>query len=155
MKTIICIFLLSTVSLLAISQEKSGNDCPMDDEKVKAEKVAFITEKLDLTVKEAQAFWPIYNEFTNKMDVLFKEEHKIAKELKKNMATLSDKELTEKIDRVIAIKEEKADLEQSYHIKYKSVLPIKKVALLYQADRDFRKYLLQKYKDHPCDKDPN
>ena len=30
-------------------------------EKVKALKVAHITEQLDLTAKEAQAFWPVYN----------------------------------------------------------------------------------------------
>ena len=32
-----------------------------DKEKIKALKVAHITEQLDLTAKEAQAFWPVYN----------------------------------------------------------------------------------------------
>jgi hypothetical protein len=31
-------------------------------ERVRAEKVAFLTEEIDLTESEAQVFWPIYNE---------------------------------------------------------------------------------------------
>ncbi|MDD3687894.1 MAG: hypothetical protein PHE56_14175 [Bacteroidales bacterium] len=139
------------VSLSALAQEtKGGKNCPLDDEKIKAEKIAFITAEINLTVKEAQAFWPVYNEFTDKMDALFKEEHKITKEIKKNSATLSDKDLEAKLDRLVEIREERSKLEQTYHEKFKDVLPIKKVAKLYQADREFRKHLLQKYKDHPC-----
>lgn len=35
-------------------------------EKIKALKVAYITEKLDFTTDEAQKFWPIYNTFDEK-----------------------------------------------------------------------------------------
>ena len=31
-------------------------------ERVRAEKVAFLTQEIDLTESEAQVFWPIYNE---------------------------------------------------------------------------------------------
>ncbi len=31
-------------------------------ERVRAEKVAFLTEQIDLTESEAQVFWPIYNQ---------------------------------------------------------------------------------------------
>lgn len=37
-------------------------------ERIKAFKVAFITEKLDLTPKEAQGFWPIYNKYSDDSD---------------------------------------------------------------------------------------
>ncbi|WAC02058.1 hypothetical protein N7U66_20040 [Lacinutrix neustonica] len=33
----------------------------IDKEKVKVLKIAHITEQLDLTAQEAQAFWPVYN----------------------------------------------------------------------------------------------
>jgi len=35
-------------------------------ERIKAQKVAFITERLNLSPEEAQKFWPIYNSFENK-----------------------------------------------------------------------------------------
>ncbi len=154
MKILSIASLLVLISAFSFGQtDKLSKTCPLDDEKIKAEKVAFITERIDLTVKEAQDFWPVYNEFNDKIDVLFKEEHKITKELKKNIATLSDKDIDTKLDRLFAIKNEKNELENTYHEKYLKVLPIKKVALLYQADREFRKHLLQKYKDHPCETD--
>jgi len=146
--SIITILLFSTV-VFGQTAKKTDN-CPLDDEKIKAEKIAFITEKMDLTVKEAQQFWPVYNEFNDKMDALFKEEHKITRELKKGVDVLSDSEIESKLDRLLEIRSEKAKLEEVYHEKYKSVLPIKKVALLYDADREFRKHLLHKYKDQNC-----
>ena len=154
MKTIKLILSITTIlicSTLVFGQAgNKGEKCPLDDEKIQAEKVAFITGKMDLTVKEAQQFWPIYNEFNDKMDVLFKEEHKITRELKKGIEVLSESDIETKLDRLLEIRSEKAKLEQTYHEKYKSVLPVKKVALLYDADREFRKLLLHKYKDHNC-----
>lgn len=138
--------LFGFISLFTYAQHE---DCParqFDEEKINAEKVAFITEKLDLTVSEAQSFWPLHNEFTNKMDQLFVEEHKLYREIKRNFETLSDSELTTKTDRIIEINNEKADLTEEYHEKFKEVLPIKKVALLYKADKEFRKHLMHKYK---------
>jgi len=39
-------------------------------EKIKARKIAFITDKVGLTSKEAETFWPIYNEYaTIKKDI--------------------------------------------------------------------------------------
>ncbi|MEP2238753.1 MAG: hypothetical protein ABJI22_10375, partial [Maribacter sp.] len=37
-----------------------------DWEKINTLKVAFITEKLSLNTKEAQDFWPVYNEYQEK-----------------------------------------------------------------------------------------
>ena len=42
-------------------------------EKVKALKVAYITEQLELTTDEAQKFWPIYNAFDEKQSELLHE----------------------------------------------------------------------------------
>ena len=139
--------LLSFLTIVSFGQGKKGHNKKFDDEKIKAEKVSYITEKLDLTVKEAQAFWPVYNEFDSKITELFQEEHKLFREIKKNAETLSDEELTTKTDRLIMINKDKSDLEVEYHIEYKKVLPIKKVALLYKAEKEFRKHLMHKYKD--------
>ena len=45
-------------------------------ERIKAQKVAFITERLDLSSKEAQQFWPIYNAFEDKIDDMRKNDLK-------------------------------------------------------------------------------
>ncbi|PLX08833.1 MAG: hypothetical protein C0596_05935 [Marinilabiliales bacterium] len=143
---------LSLISAFAFGQGRGQNghgQQRFDDEKINAEKVAFITKTVDLTVKEAQVFWPIYNEHNDKMNALFQEEHKLYRDIKMNFDELTDAELTEKVDRMVEINKEKAELEVEYNEMYKEVLPIKKVALLYQADKEFRKHLLHKYKAPP------
>ena len=42
-------------------------------EKIEAMKVAFITQKLDLSSKEAQVFWPLYNDYQDKLQALRKQ----------------------------------------------------------------------------------
>ena len=36
-------------------------------EKIEALKIAFITQKLQLTTDEAQKFWPVYNQYENEI----------------------------------------------------------------------------------------
>ncbi|MBN2777970.1 MAG: hypothetical protein JXR36_10015 [Bacteroidales bacterium] len=144
--TIILAIVLSSISFSALAQGKGHKPYGMNDEKIKAEKVAFITDKIDLSVEEAQSFWPLYNEFNDKMSSLFEEEHSIYHSIKKDYESISDTDLTKKLDRMLEINKEKSELEIEYHNKYKKILPPKKIAKLYQADKDFRKHLMHKYK---------
>ena len=36
-------------------------------ERVEAQRIGFITQRVNLTPEESQQFWPIYNEYTDKM----------------------------------------------------------------------------------------
>jgi hypothetical protein len=49
-------------------------------DRIKAQKVAYITEQLDLTVDEAQKFWPIYNRYETTIHRLRKIEMRRLKE---------------------------------------------------------------------------
>ena len=54
-------------------------------EKIKALKVAFLTEKLALTSDEAQKFWPIYNAFEEKQfEIRYKKLRGLGKQLEDN-----------------------------------------------------------------------
>ena len=146
--TFLLTFVLSLFSYTGlIAQENKVQH--KDEEKIKAERVSFITEKIGLTVKEAQEFWPMFNEQEEIMNKLFDEERKINKDLKKNIDLLTEKEILEKSQRLMDIKIERADIEKEYFEKYKKILPAKKLSMFYQTDRDFRKHLLYKYKGDP------
>lgn len=148
MKTIKKIILL-TVTLLATSlvfgQPKDGKR--PNKEKIQAMKVGYITEKLDLTTQEAQQFWPIYNEFDSKMDDTHKAMRKMHKE-ETSIDDMSDTEVEKMVDSIDALRQKELDLHKEYHAKFKTVLPIKKVAKLYKADEDFKRDLLKKIKNH-------
>lgn len=148
-KSIFFLIIAISIALNINAQHKANPDCKLDNEKIRAEKVAFLTSEIDLSVAEAQKFWPIYNQMNEELDKLFTEERDINYNIKMNKSSLSDKEISEKLDRLIRIKIERVKIEETYHKKFCEVLPISKVASLYEGDRQFRKHLLQKYKNHP------
>ena len=50
-------------------------------EKIEVQKVAFITTQLELTTEEAQAFWPLHNEFSKTMKSLHNEKKENRKDI--------------------------------------------------------------------------
>jgi hypothetical protein len=138
------LFLLTmclTFSCLSFAQESSKN------EKIESMKVAFLSTKLELTAKEAQQFWPLYNEFQQKMEKLRKSKKSDFEDIKSKIESGTDKELTIYMDEVFAARQKELDLQKEYYEKYAKVVPLKKVALLYQAENQFKRELLKKIKE--------
>jgi hypothetical protein len=140
MKNTAFLFLFFIASNLVAQQESKL-------EKLEAMKIAFITEKLSLTTKEAQNFWPIYNEYSQKIEKLRKTKRSDLGELKINIENSSDKEIEALLSDVFDAKSKEIELQKEYYFKYTKVLPIKKVALLYQSEHQFKKELLKRIKD--------
>ncbi len=143
-----------TVVLFFIVINIKSQECVNKEkrEKIQAKKVAFITDKLDLSVEEAQKFWPVYNELQNKLEALHSEKRKLMKAIHSNIETTSDKELEEKTSRIVHINLDKAKLELEYYEKFKKIMPIKKVFILNHAEREFNHTLLRELKsrkNHP------
>jgi Spy/CpxP family protein refolding chaperone len=123
-------------------------------ENIESMKIGFITQKLDLTPTEAQVFWPVYNQYSDKMDELRKKRREDKREAKRNFDELSDKEVEQEVDNEIIFRQKELDIQKEYHAKFKSVLSIKKVAKLYAAEEEFKMVLLNKLKDRERDRKP-
>ncbi|WP_072316161.1 hypothetical protein [Sinomicrobium oceani] len=145
MKTfkILCFSLLFMLfSFSGHAQEKSKK------ERIKALKVAYITEKLSLTTAEAQKFWPVYNTYYDKVSELWHQEYKNIKNPIRNgdIDTMSDAQagrlLNEQEEIERKIYEESMQLTRNL----KGVLPAKKILLLKRAERDFSRELLHRLK---------
>ena len=147
MKRIILIastlFVASQIGFAQPNQAKKGDR----KEKIEAMKVAYITDKLDLTPKEAQQFWPVFNEFDDKLKDLRQGRKKDTKDGMDNLDQLSDKEVETLIDSEIGYRQRELDLLKEYHAKFKAVLPARKVAKLYRAQEDFKRELLKKIQE--------
>lgn len=123
----------------------------MDDfgqkrEMIKSQKIAYITDQLKLTPPEAEKFWPVYNEFEAKRENLLIL-HKGSDLENINIDLLSDKEVEKLADEEIALGQELLNLKKEYHEKFKTILPIRKVLKLYQAEREFQRVLLRRIKE--------
>jgi len=159
LKTIIVTGLITISSVAAYTQ-------PIGDpenrrKKIEAQKVAFITTELDLTPEEAQVFWPVYNQAqaehreVRKKHGAGRDKRPAEGEPKKTIDTMTDKELEEKMDKMITREQAELDLRKKYLAKYKEVLPIKKVAKLYQSEKKFRKKLMSEIRGSGRDRYPD
>jgi hypothetical protein len=134
------VFVMSVLSISVFAQNESKSD------KIEAYKIAFITEKLNLTPKEAAAFWPVYNEYSDKLVSLRNKETSRIKSLNMD-ANLTDAEAEVFIKDYLNYKEQINDLTQKYVAEFKKVLPLSKVAKLVTLEQEFKLKLLQHYKE--------
>ncbi len=145
-KKLIATLMIITICPTILLAQPKGKGKPSKD-KVKAMKVAYITEKLDLSTKEAQQFWPIYNEFDGKMEATHKELRKMHRQ-EKSIDDMTDSEVDKMLNKHTELRQKEFIIEKEYHQKFKKVLPIKKIAKLYRAEHDFKRDLLKKIKNH-------
>ena len=111
-------------------------------EKIEAYKIAFFTEKLQLTPEESKAFWPLFNQFENDREVL---RNKFDLEGKR-LELMSDKEVENAVMQHIEMEEKMVGLRRDYIRRFMEVLPVRKVAMLQRIDTEFKRMLLEEVK---------
>ena len=122
------------------------------DEQIQKERIAYFTEAIGLTSEEAQVFWPIYNEMENKRTALFDERASIIHKFMNEPDKLSDKQIDEHLNRLIAIQQKEMALPAEYDARFRKALSALKVMNLYVAEMGFRNYLLQKMRNERSEK---
>lgn len=148
MKTLIPFFTIAITLILLGSNPLSAQTKTSDKEElVKAQKIAFFTEKLSLTAEEAQKFWPVYNSYWEKKNKIIEERRNAMKFCAENMDKLSPKEIERYGDMYINFHKQESDLLLEFNKKFKEVLSPEKVMKLYLADYDFKTYLLRQIRN--------
>ena len=110
------------------------------EQKVEAQKIAFLTNVLGLTPEESEKFWPLYNEYSAK-------EKELRPEFKSRPESASEEEANEIISKFFENEEKRLNLMKNYYQKFKMVLPASKVVKLHFAERKFKEKLLEKMKE--------
>jgi hypothetical protein len=111
-------------------------------EKIKAYRVAVFTEILNLSSEEAQGFWPIYNEYLDKRESLQKEI-----KMTRQIDGMNDNEVEDYIKKYFELRNKELDLEKDLTQKLRKVLPLRKIAKIPVAEREFREALVQKLQE--------
>ncbi|MBU3821731.1 hypothetical protein KO566_06635 [Flavobacteriaceae bacterium XHP0103] len=115
-------------------------------DKIKSLKVAFITEKLNLTEKEAQQFWPIYNAYDNTVSNLkYNEFGKVIHEIRENYATISDDKANELLDKALDIQTKIHSEEINLVKKLRNIISAKKILGLKNAEEDFDRKMFEEW----------
>ena len=139
------VFLLCTLSNYAQEQPPKPPS-PPKFEKIKALKTAHITNVLDLSEKEAEKFWPIYNQSEKKIHVLRKKTKQLRKKAIENLDQLSEVEAKKIIIESIALEHQ---IQNEKEVMFKNVMRVlsaKKALQLQKSEHEFNRKLLRKMK---------
>ncbi len=116
-------------------------------QELQAQKVGFFTNKLQLTTKEAQEFWPVYNDYQARKNKIIQDRRSTTRYYMQNFNNLSEKEIEEITGKYIRLMKKESDLLQTYHEKFKEVLPIRKVMRIYVAEEQYKAFLLRQLRN--------
>jgi len=133
--TILMILLLSCTGIL-LGQSENGQ------ERIQTAKIAFLSQKLELTPEEAQKFWPVYNEFNQKKkDIQI--ERRIAR-LEMEKSSFSDDDAKKIISDEFKARKNELQLEEQYFQKFQEIITPKKVVKLAHAEREFNSRIIKR-----------
>jgi tRNA U34 5-carboxymethylaminomethyl modifying GTPase MnmE/TrmE len=152
MKKILALFIFS---LFLINQNytwaQDNNENQDRWERYHAEKVSFLTNKLDLTPHEAEIFWPVYNELDKERSEVQRNRRELEKQVREATEQLSNKEAVKLTREYASNLEKEAALNTKYNEKFLQILPPQKVLLMYKAEREFRMYMFRKFRERRDD----
>ncbi|MCU0422098.1 MAG: hypothetical protein MUC81_04735 [Bacteroidia bacterium] len=115
-------------------------------DKVEALRIAFITEKLNLSSKEAELFWPIFNSFQNELKGIRKKQRDASNAFKLK-ANPSEKECENFINEQLSFRQQETDLWKKYSTQFKKAIPAYKIAKLLSIEQEFKAQLLKRLKE--------
>ena len=137
---LLVLFFGSTVHFMVAQNDKHEN--------LKALKTAFITQELDLSPKEAEKFWPIYNGYDEKIHeikVIKYREGKNRINQRGGFDALTEKEADEFLTALIKNEEDELKAKKELFKQLKNVVSSKKIVQLEKAEHDFNRKLLREY----------
>lgn len=136
MKKILTLLLISIYSI-SFAQENPKL------ERIKTLRIAFFSDKLDLTTNEAQKFWPIYNEFESKQTDIRKQKRVLNQKLKSRKAEqISDIEVNQILDDSEKLESDIQTNRKRFSKDLQGVIPMRKILLLRQLEDDFKRLML-------------
>jgi len=134
----IIILLLIMVMTPVSGQVRQGNVM----KKIQAKKETFFNEKLQLTPRESDQFWPVYNDYSNRKSLINQQRNSLMVYYVQNNKNLNDKEMTETLEKLLDFQRQETALMENYTKKFREFLSDSKVIKIFVTELQFRKFLL-------------
>jgi hypothetical protein len=130
------VFLLPSLGLLGQNEDRADRM----KEKMKAQRVAFITSELELTEAESQKFWPIFNSYRSEIDELKAQNVKPSK-------NMTDKEAEDMMYSLLENRSKEIEIQKKYIQKLKAAIPPRKIAILFRIEKEFKEKIISNMKE--------
>lgn len=151
MKKILGILVLSGLMSTGIAQathEELHKEKLEQRHEVRAMRVSYLTNYMDLSPEESQQFWALNNQFEKEKRGLKEEVRKLRQELRqKGIESAGDAEIVAMLNAELDARVEQIALERNYQKRYLEVISAQKLAKYYQGEERFKKHLIHKMKN--------
>ncbi len=140
MKRVVIIIVVLASSFLGWAQKQVPNGNAKS--KLKAARIAMITERLNLNPAQAEKFWPLYNQFAQERRAMQQQMLQTRKGL--DMQNLTEEQSKKLVQAHQKFKQDKLDLENKYVNRINDVISARQMVALKKAEDDFRKMILNR-----------
>jgi hypothetical protein len=114
--------------------------------RVEAQRIAYITNRLQLTPEEAQQFWPLYNQFVQQRNAI-RAQNAGMPNLKGGVDNLTDADIEKVMLAEMDKQGKELELRKEYFQKLRKVLSIRKIFKLYRSEKDFNSEILKELRN--------
>jgi hypothetical protein len=102
---------------------------------IRSQKKQIVAANVPLTDSEAQAFWPVYDQYTAELTKLGDQKYVLIKEYAQSYGTMTDAQADDWTKRLLKLDSDVVALRMKYQPSFRKVLPPKKAALYGQVER--------------------
>jgi hypothetical protein len=134
----IIIFLVLAFCQVHLTFSQNGRD------KVELLRVSFINKQLELTTAEAEKFWPVYNEYNDKIKAIRKN---LRISFRKANDVISEAEAEELYQLDLKSKQAELDVHKIYSEKIRTIIGVKKSVRLKIAEEEFKQEIIKSIKE--------
>lgn len=142
-KKLFSIIVFSALISNLVMSQSGRKDRSKNFERLKAKKIAYITDELELTPAESEKFWPVYNQFRKDLEALRTDRQPSGDELN----NLTEAEALAILNNSIQIDKKEVELKEKYNAEFVEIISAKRLIKLHSVDRRFKRQMLIGIKD--------
>lgn len=128
------------LTLCLVLPAQDGDWVPENDQ-IRAQRAAYITQRLQLTSEEATYFWPLFNEYEAEKTQL-KQAFR-----KERVRPTTEAEADALIRQRFSLEEELVQIKLRFYERAKTKVPALKLVMLNQAENEFKRDLLREIRE--------
>ena len=139
------IWMIVVVGSISLARAQDNRMDKKAMRQIEAARIGMITERLGLSPDQAQRFWPMYNEFSQKRREVRARLNEARKGIDPN--DMSDEQSQRLMELSLDIRQSEVNLEKEYTGKLRDVISAQQVLALRKAEDDFKKLILKRIEE--------
>lgn len=146
--------MLAMLPLAVSAKGKRADGRPDGDrkewmQKMKEFKHSFLISELDLSERQSEEFFKLYDEMENERFAVERRVRSLRKEVMKKDANPTDKQLDECIAAQYEMHQLMADIDRKYEPEFRKILSKRQLCKLPHAEQEFQRKLMESRRDCP------